>query len=349
MIESKVAFLSGKLNGTKTIENEFESIKNPDAYEVFLKEYINLKFNIDDDNEVIYINDDQDFEEQVKNIEKSEFVSLCVNEKFSRIYITSDEKKTYVIRINKVSLSLIADLISKAKPVKFSLNSFKFFKWCNEKNIDIRNIYDIPIYIKILTNSVDVGSTNYYIEKYTDKKLVEDDNELNNVIVGNFIYEFGKYLKEYIKKFNLVNMCKMINENSYYESIESNIDNESEIKISYLNLETIMQEIILKAKTKFDGKQYVLSPLGRIAIKFGRKEEDVLKEIYNEDLETLVLNELYANNIRVKLLGDNLYCISCKFKNFGNIVSLVTAIFTDVFYKMFEEKVKIKLECILEE
>ena len=126
MVENKVAFLSGKLSGTKTIEKEFEAIENPDEYEIFLKEFINLKFDIKVDNEVIYINDDQDFEEQMKNIEKSEYVSFCVNEKFSRIYITSDEKKTYVIRINKVSLNLIADLISKAKPIKFSLNSISF-------------------------------------------------------------------------------------------------------------------------------------------------------------------------------------------------------------------------------
>ena len=72
MVENKVAFLSGKLSGTKTIEKEFEAIENPDEYEIFLKEFINLKFDIKVDNEVIYINDDQDFEEQVKNIEKSE-------------------------------------------------------------------------------------------------------------------------------------------------------------------------------------------------------------------------------------------------------------------------------------
>ena len=85
MVENKVAFLSGKLSGTKTIEKEFEAIEKPDEYEIFLKEFINLKFDIKVDNEVIYINDDQDFEEQMKNIEKSEYVSFCVNEKFSRI------------------------------------------------------------------------------------------------------------------------------------------------------------------------------------------------------------------------------------------------------------------------
>ena len=33
MVENKVAFLSGKLSGTKTIEKEFEAIENPDEYE----------------------------------------------------------------------------------------------------------------------------------------------------------------------------------------------------------------------------------------------------------------------------------------------------------------------------
>ena len=53
MVENKVAFLSGKLSGTKTIEKEFEAIENPDEYEIFLKEFINLKFDIKVDNEVI--------------------------------------------------------------------------------------------------------------------------------------------------------------------------------------------------------------------------------------------------------------------------------------------------------
>lgn len=87
---------------------------------------------------------------------------------------------------------------------------------------------------------------------------------------------------------------------------------------------------------------------GRIALKFSRNEKELIHEIYLEDLETLILNELYNNNIHAKLLEDNLYKVTCKFKNFNNIVSLITAILTDVFDKMFEEKAKIKLECILE-
>lgn len=349
MNENKVAFLSGKLSGTKTIESEFEKNTNPDEYESFLKEYINLKFEIEDDNEVFYINDDQDFLEKVSEIEKNEAVSLCVNEKFTRIYITSENKKTYVIRLNKVSLNLISDLISKPNPIKFSLNSFKFFKWCNEKKIDIRNIYDIPIYIKILTNDITFSNDiNYYIQKFTNRELVEYDNEFNNVIIGNFIYKFGVYLREYVKKFNLVNMCKIINENSYYESLNDNNEKEVQIKVAYLNLDAVTNEIIENKKNEFCEKQYVLSPLGRIAIKFNRNQEELLKEIYCEDIEILALNELYSSNIKVKLIGENLYIINCKFKNLGNVVPFITAIFIDVFNKLLFEKAKIELNCIIE-
>lgn len=350
MEEKKTAFLSGKLSGIKTLESELNSIKKPDMYESFLKEYVNVKFDINKDNEVFYLNDNQDFEEKIKEIEESDYMSLCVNNKFTRIYMTTDSKKTYVLRINKISSALISNLISKEKPIKFSLNSFPFFKWCNEKNIDIRNIYDIPTYIKILTNKIDVGNSfDYYIKKYTNQNLIEDDNELNNVIIGNFIYEFGRYLENYIEKFDLVNMCKIINENAYYESIKENLNEESIIKFSYFELDKIIDEMKIKIKKEYKDKCYFLSPLGRVALKYGRNEDELLNEIYNEDLETIILNELYTNNINVKLVGENLYVVSFKFKNFGSIASLISAILADVFNRMFEEKVEIKLECILKE
>ena len=350
MNENKTAFLSGKLNGTKTLENELNDIKNPDLYEKFLIEYINLKFDINTDNEMIYINDDQDFEEKISDIEKSEYASFVVNQNFNRLYITTDERKTYAVRINKINSNLISNLISKEKPKKFLLNSFAFIKWCSEKKIDIRNIYDIPTYIKILTNNINLEmSLNQYIKKYTNKELIEDDNELNNIIIGNFIYDFGRYLEKYINEFELLNICKLINENAYYESLGITNDGECEILFSYYELENILTEIIEKEKNKLKEKAYVLSPLGRIALKFSKNENELMNEIYLEDLEIIILNELYNNNIHAKILKDNLYKVSFKFKNFNHVVSIITAILTDIFYRMFEEKVKIKIECILKE
>ena len=272
MENNKTALISGKLAGTKTLESELSAIENPDIYEKFLKEYYSLKLDISKDNEVFYINDEQDFKEKIKELEKSEYMSLCVNNKFSRIYMTTDEKKTYVLRINKIDSMLISDLISGEKPIKFSLNSFPFFKWCNEKNIDIRNIYDIPTYIKILTNDIDVGNSfEYYIEKYTNQNLIEYDNELNNVIIGNFIYEFGKYLESYIEKFELTNLCKIINENSYYESLKYENEADSEIIFSYYELGKIIKEKLQKVKEEYKEKNYYHSPLRKNCFKIWKK------------------------------------------------------------------------------
>ena len=71
-MDNKTAFLSGKLSGTKTLGNELNEIKKPDVYEKFLIEYTNLKFDLKTDNEVIYINDEQDFLEKVSEIEEQD-------------------------------------------------------------------------------------------------------------------------------------------------------------------------------------------------------------------------------------------------------------------------------------
>lgn len=350
LVENKKAFLSGKLVGTKTLESEINDINNPDEYEKFLIDFVNLKFDINVENEVIYINDNQDFEDNISLIEKSSYASLFVNDGFTRIYVTTDDKKTYAIRINKIDINLLTSLISKEKPIKFSLNAFSLIKWCNEKNIDARNIYDIPTYIKILTNNLDLEkSTSAYIDEYTNLKLEEDDKEKNCIIIGNFIYELGRYLDAYIKKFELVNMCKLINENTYFESIKAKPKGECQIVFSYIDLEKIMNELVQKAMTQYENKAYVLSPLGRIALKYNKNAKDLMIEIYYEDLEMLILNEMYNNNIHTQIIEDNLYKIECKFKNFGNVISLIVAILTDVFYRMFNEKVQIKIESIVKE
>lgn len=350
MNDNKLAFLSGRLNGIRTLETDLSSIENPDIYERFLIEYVNLKLDIETNNEVIYLDDEQKLIEKLPLIEKSEYVSFSVDETFKKIYITTDEKITFVIKLNRVNTARISDLISKEKPVKFLLNSFPFIKWCNKKKIEMKNVYDIQTYIKLLTNEVDLGKTmSDYIKQYTNYELTEKNSEINKVIIGNFIYEFGRYLENYIKEFELLSMCRLINENAYYEGLNSKSEEDCEIIFSYYELYNIVNELVEISINKYKEKTYVLSPLGRIAIKFGRDEKEVITEIYLEDLEMLILNELYNNNIKVQLLDDNLYKVTCKFKKFKNVISLITAIMTDIFYRLFNEKVKIKLDCILKE
>lgn len=344
--DNKKALLSGKLSGTRSLLSDLQSIENPDEIEKFLLDFITVKFNEKSDNEIIYISDDQDFLDSMSAIENSNYISLNPTPSFSKLYVTTDERKTYMIRLNSISTALIGSFIAKEKPVKYALNSFSFIKWCISKNIDIRNIYDIPTYIKLLTNEIDpFKSVEKYVEEYTNYTLQEDDNETNNIIICNFIYDFGKFLDKYVSLFDLSTVCKLINENSYFEGNSFDNNGNCEIFVSYDNLLSAINAISDSKVAEFKDKSYIKSPLGRIAVKYGHTANDLVKELYLEDISLTVLNELYNNNIPVKLEDDNHYRITCKYKNFNNVIALINAVFNDVFYSMFEQNAEIKLYC----
>lgn len=349
---NKIALMSGKLSGTRTLKDVLNEIENPDDVEVFLKEFCDLKLQFDIENEAIYINDDQDFLDHLESIESSKYISICANNTFSRLYITVDNKKTYIIRINKVSSSIIAKFISKDAPIKFSLNSFNFIKWCVSQNIDLRNIYDIPTYIKILTNEVDPFKTiDEYIKEYSDYELDEEDNEKSSVIIGNFIYAFGKFLNENAKKFDIDAVSKLINENSYFEAvsrINETVEN-CKITFSYSNLNEVIKNIAIEKEKEFKDKAYVISPLGRVAIKYGNNIKSLIEELYLEDITITILNELYNNNIKVNLTENDEYVVECKYKNLNNIFSLITATLNDIFYTMFKRSFEANIKCEVKE
>lgn len=347
---NKIALMSGKLSGKRTFESVLNEKDSLDEIEEFLKEFKNLKINFDTSNKVVYINDDQDFLEHLEYIEASEYISIYTNEAFSRLYITLDNKKTYIIRINKVSSAIIGKFISKEQPIKFSLNSFNFIKWCVSQNIDMRNIYDIPTYIKILTNEVDpFKSLDDYVGEFTNHRLVNDDDEMNSIIIGNFIYEFGKFLCEYARKFDIDAVCKLINENSYYEAVIQGDTDTCIIKFFYKNLEQAIKDIVEEKEEEFKDKAYVISPLGRIAIKYGHNVKELIDEVYFEDIAITILNELYNNNIHVSLNVENVYIVTCKYKNLSNVFGLVTAILNDIFYTMFGQSFEAEIKCEVKE
>lgn len=192
-------------------------------------------------------------------------------------------------------------------------------------------------------------SVTDYLKKYCNKELREDDTEYNMVLIGNFIYEFGKYLAEYVNKFNLSNVSRLINENSYYEAISIEDDDGCKIKFSYIDFNNHIEDTVLEKVKEFSDKAYFISPLGRIAIKFGSRPEKLMYELYNDDIALMILNELFNNNIKVILVEENVYEVSCKYKSFSSVISMITAILNDIFYTMFETKIDIKLECIVRE
>jgi len=349
MEENKKILLSGRLSGTRTFTSELEKIEFPDAIEQFLLMFSQLKLDLPSISEVKYINDDQDLLEIVEKLYTCEYISLFHTENFSRLYITNDLNETFMIRLNKVSSAIIGTFISREKPIKFAINAFDFIKWCNSKSIEIKNLLDIPTYIKLLTNDVDpFQSTENYCMQYTNYILSENEPEKNAVTISQFIYQFGKLLSKAIEEFDLTVVNKLINENSYYEGNTFNNTGNCVITLNYTNVEQAICSILSDVLEKYKNKAYIISPLNRIAPKFKQDIEKLIYEVYAEDLSIAILNELYNNNIPVKLnYENNQYVITCKFKNFGNIVTILQAIFSDAFFTLFDQSPEIHMECII--
>ena len=353
MEENRKILLSGKLSGTRTFTSELEQINEPDDIEQFLLYFSKLNIDIDElkSTNFKYINDDQELLEINEQILASKYISIYPTENFSRLYITIDTKETFAIRLNKVSPAIINTFISKESPTKFSINSFNFIKWCTSKSIEIKNLLDIPTYIKLLTNDVDPFKTaESYLTQYSDYVINSIDNEKNNMMICNFIYVFGNLLSKYIESFELDTVSKLINENSYYEGNTFNNTGNCIINIKYTNVDSAISSITPEIIEKFKNKYYIISPLNRIAPKFKQDVSKLIHEIYAEDLSITILNELYNNNIPVKLNYEtNTYIITCKLKNFTNIINILNAIFSEAFFTLFDQSPEIYMECIIKE
>lgn len=351
MEENKKILLSGKLSGTRSFLSDLEKIDFPDDVEKFLLEFSKLKIELFSSYDIKYINDDQEFLDVIDHICASRFISIYHTDNFSRLYLRIDSGEIFVVRLNKVSPAIVGTFITSENSIKFAINAFNFIKWCNTKSIDIKNLYDIPTYIKLLMNDVDpFKSIESYVSDYTTYIFDEDDNEKNSAFICNFIYQFGCILSEYIEEFDLTTVSKLINENSYYEGNSFNNTGNCKIILSFQNINNAIQNISQEIVNNYKEKAYIVSPLNRIAPKFKHQEYDLIYDVFTEDLSITILNELYNNNIPVKLdYSTNQYIITCKFKNCSHIIHVLTAIFSEVFYTLFNQTPEIHLECIMKE
>lgn len=351
MVEnSKVALISGRLNGTKSLKNTLREIAEKDEIEKFLEVFVNLKLEFQVDTNAICINDDQEFSKHIESIEASKYLGIYMNETFTKLYVTIEGGKTFVIMINEVNSTLLAKFISHEQLTKFLLNSFSFIKWCCLQNIDLRSVYDIPTYIKILTNEVEpFKNISEYIQEYSNYQLTKNDEEFNHLVISNFIYQFGKFLCDYTVKFELDSVCKLINENSYYEMMLNDVKENCAIRFAYSNLLQAINGIVKQKVEEFQKKAYMISPLGRIAIKYGHSEEELVEELYLEDIAITILNELYNNNIKVKLDENNVFVVNCKYKNMNNVFALIMATLNDIFYTIFNQTFEAEIKCEVKE
>jgi len=348
MSDNKKILLSGKLAGTRTFSSELEQIEKPDEIETFLLYFSKFKIDLSQENtnETVYIDNESHLTEINEFIINSKYIGLFFTEDFSKLYLTTESSKTIIIDLKSISPSLLSTFISNDQPVKYAINSFNFIKWCHLKNLEIRGLYDIPTYIKLLTNDVDPFKTiDDYIKQYST--LTIDTPE---TIKSHFIAEFGNVLAKYIHNFDLSIVSRLINENSYYEGQSFNNIGNCTITLDLQNTDLVISSISENISTQFIDKAYIISPLNRIVPKFNQNLTELIYETYSEDLSVTLLNELYNNNIPVKLdYQTGKYIVTCKYKNFSNIISILTAVISETFYTLFDQAPEIHIDCTVKE
>ena len=369
-LENKSPLMSGRLMGTRTLSSELSNIENPDEIEQFLKEFVNVSFEVPEDNNVIEARTEREVLDAVNELRMDEAVSIFTDKFFQKLYVTTKDETTYILRMKRANMNEISAFLSAERPVKYILGGFSFVKWCNMKSIELRNVIDLLVQIKLLTNEVDPFMTaSDYLKKYAKGEpvlhLEEPDKEEHSedaivesgvalqremILAGNFVLMFGEYLAEKLDQFGLSSVCKIVSENSYYEGISQTEEEDlCKIRFSYVGLEEFVEENKLEFLKKYQERAYLKSPLGRIALKFGNHESELMKELCLDDIEIKILNELFNNNIKAVLLAENYYEVVCKYKSFGSVISFIIAIMKDSFYTLFERKIDVKLECLVRE
>lgn len=372
MEESKKILLSGRLEGKRSLTTDLEKIENRDDIEQFLYDFSQLKISLAPAQataegegtlkevsvststsnslppfEVESITEDSNFKEQLPHILESKAIGLYHDSSLTKLYLAIDTGKIFVIPLQKVSPSLVGSILAKETTIKFAINSFLFIKWCNQRALEIKNLLDIPTYIKLLTNDVDpFQSVESYVEQYTNYSMDSLEQENKAFLCSRFIYAFGTLLSHSIEQFELTTVSKLINENSYFEGNTFNNSGSCNLVLSFTNAEAAIQNVVSDVIKKYEDKAYVVSPLNRIAPKFRKHVPTLIADMYAEDLSITILNELYNNNIPVHFDNQtNQYHITCKFKSFSNVVTLLQAIFSEAFFTLLEQTPHIHMEC----
>ena len=356
MEDNKLPLMSGRLAGTRTLASELEKIEKPDEIEKILKDIEDFKTIVSEKNEIINIKTEKEVKNAFRELRENNSVGIYTESNFENFYITTNNGITYVIPTSKENMNYISSFLSSEKIIKYILNDFSLIKWCHSNGIEPKSLVDLVVYLKVLTNSINPYATQLdYIKKHSPNayELISNSNgekDKNIIITTNFILSFGNYLGNLIEKLTLDSICRIIHENSYYEYNDSNEKEETcSIRFSFVELDKSIEETKQEIINIYKEKAYLKSPLGRVALKFGNNVNNLVSELCIDDLELKVLNYMFNNNLKVKLLDENLYEIHCKYKSFSSVIGLGIAIMKDTFYTLYGGKIEIKIEGIVKE
>lgn len=352
MESKKKMFISGKLSGTRTFKSDLMAIKEPDNIEKFLLDFCDFKLSKDVliTNKITTITTDEQLDKMIEDLKSIEAVGLYVNETEEKIFVSANKDDNYIIEFDDEMRRILQLFFAKPDTNKYIINSYSSLAWFNKNEIEIRSIFDIPTYLKILTNKADpYKKVSDYLKEYTDyTNTIEDDTE-KCIKIASFCLYFGQYLGKQCLDFNLSETAKIINENTDFEITKFNKLNENggtKIELEFNNNDETFEARVETDLKSFKDKAYGITPLNRIVPKYSKDIKEMLKSAYLEDLTLQTLNNLYINNIPAIFdFEKNRYVIRCKAKNLSSIISVVQAVFSEAYSKLFGKMPRFTIEC----
>lgn len=352
MESKKKIFVSGRLSGTRTFKSDLLSIKEPDNVEKFLLDFCNFKLSKDVlmINTITTVTTVEQLDKMINTLQKYESVGLFINELDEKIFVSASSDDNFIVEFDLEMKKALQLFFAKPEINKYIINSFSALSWLSKNEIEIRSLYDIPTYLKILTNRADPYKKPVdYLKEYTDYTYSLEDETQNNMIVACFSLYFGQYLGKQCVDFNLSETAKIINENTDFEITKFNKLNEksgSKIVLKFNNNEETFENKSTLDVVTYKYKAYGITPLNRIIPKYSKDIKDILKDAYQEDLTLQTLNNLYINNIPAIFdFEKDKYIIGCKAKNISSIISVAQAVFSEAYSKLFGKMPRFSIEC----
>ncbi len=129
----------------------------------------------------------------------------------SRISISTEKDKTFVIDLDKIDTSLLSVLVNSQRPIKVFHNAKPVISWCRVNNLNLNHIFDITTALGILCDGKNIdNSIAALISRYSDGKLESDEIGFQDfVFIGKFLLSFRKKLVECFQNLEIMDVLNL--------------------------------------------------------------------------------------------------------------------------------------------
>ncbi|MGE5329479.1 MAG: DNA polymerase, partial [Deltaproteobacteria bacterium] len=190
-----------------------------------------LSVDIDVSHEhIILINNSQDFLKYQHNIMDNRCISFfwpCDQNGVigSRISITTEKEKTFVIDLDKIDIGLMNALLKNPRPIKVFYDAKPIIIWCIKNNLKISHIFDITTALNILSDGLTIdNSLKSIIKRFANQDINSEDISFQDFVsIGKFIFLLRKKLVDCIQELNLIKILNF-EQNLLYAIAQSESD-----------------------------------------------------------------------------------------------------------------------------